>query len=86
MNNTTNTLPKELNALDVGPDSEYVSNMFTGERCFLPPVAVAIYDFIIGAQLISHTEMFDSKVRKEMQIGLNWFKKHYPREYMTLLD
>jgi hypothetical protein len=44
----------------------------------LDPLAVAVYDTIKGAEVIEDY----SRVRK----GLEWFRKHYPAEYMVLLD
>ena len=44
----------------------------------LPAFAVAIYDTIIGAE---QTEDYDL-----MQKGLDWFSKHFTKEYMVLLD
>ena len=69
-------LPFDCEILDSEPKE--VKNPFTGEGCILTPEAIAVYDTLKGA------EMFGlwTTVRK----GLDWFRKHYPREYMTLLD
>ena len=79
------TLPKGLTDLSIGLDEEYVSNPFSGERCKLTPQAVAMYDFIMGIQMI-HPNGMPSKAIKELRSGLDWFRKHYPKEYMILLD
>lgn len=55
-----------------------VKNPFSGEKCVLQPTAIAVYDCIKGAEAV---EDFDI-VRK----GLDWFIKHYPKEYGVLLD
>ena len=55
-----------------------VPNRFSGEKASLPWFAVAVYDMIKGAEV---TEEYDL-----MQKGLSWFSKHFPNEYMTLLD
>ena len=55
-----------------------VANPFSGEKVKLHPTAIAVYDCIKGAEML---EEFDT-VRK----GLDWFRKHYPKEYMVLLD
>ena len=55
-----------------------VKNPFSGQKCVLQPTAIAVYDCIKGAEAV---EDFDI-VRK----GVDWFRKHYPKEYMVLLD
>jgi hypothetical protein len=55
-----------------------VTNRFSGESCTLEPDAIAVYDCIIGAEMIGDY--------KRMQKGLNWFRKYFPEEYMVLLD
>ena len=62
----------------VGTESEIVKNPFSGESCLLSPEAVAVYDTIKGCELFGDWQ----GVRK----GLDWFRKHYPTEYMVLLD
>ena len=55
-----------------------VQNRFGGATASLPWFAVAVYDLIIGAERL---EDYDT-----VQKGLGWFSKHFPNEYMTLLD
>ena len=55
-----------------------VANPYSGEKVMLEPIAVAVYDCIKGAEM-----MQDYKLVEE---GIEWFQKHYPREYMVLLD
>jgi hypothetical protein len=62
----------------IGTESELVTNPFSGESCTLTPEAVAVYDTIRGC------EMFGDY--KGLRKGLDWFRKHYPQEYMVLLD
>ena len=59
-------------------EPETITNPFSGESVELEPVAVAVYDTIMGAQRFGHYQT----VRK----GLDWFRRFYPREYMILLD
>lgn len=73
---TTRKLPFPCNILDTEP--QRVANRFSGESCMLPPDAVAVYDTIIGAEMMGDY----STVRK----GLSWFQRFFPSEYMTLLD
>ena len=44
----------------------------------LEPDAIAVYDSIKGAELLKEYEI----VRQ----GVQWFRKHFPKEYMILLD
>lgn len=69
-------LPFECLILDDAPVK--VTNPFSGESCMLTPEAVAVYDVIMGAQMVGNW----TAVRK----GLDWFIEHFPAEYMTLLD
>ena len=55
-----------------------VPNTFSGEVAHLPWFAVAVYDMIKCAEIKENYDL--------MQKGLSWFSKHFPKEYMTLLD
>ena len=55
-----------------------VANPYSGEKVMLEPIAVAVYDCIKGAEML---EDFDG-----VEKGIEWFQKHYPKEYMVLLD
>ena len=55
-----------------------VANPFSGAKASLPWFAVAVYDMIIGAERLEDYTT--------VQKGLSWFSKHFPKEYMTLLD
>ena len=54
------------------------ANHFSGESTTLPQFAKAVRDAIIGAELQADYP----KVRK----GLDWFRQHFAKQYMTLLD
>ena len=69
-------LPFECLILDKEP--QLVANRFSGESVMLPPDAIAVYDSIMGAEMMGDYKT----VRK----GLDWFRKHFPSEYMVLLD
>jgi|19_taG_2_1085344.scaffolds.fasta_scaffold27901_1 hypothetical protein len=64
--------------LKIGTESEVVTNQFTGKSVTLEPDAVAVYDLIMGSQLTNNYKL--------TRIGLDWFIKHYPKQYMVLLD
>ena len=55
-----------------------VTNRFSNEPALLPWFAVAVYDVIIGSEMV---EDYD-----KVQRGCSWFSKHFPKAYMVLLD
>ena len=59
-------------------DGGEVENPFSGEKCYLTADALSVYDVIKESEALEDY----ATVRK----GLDWFQKHYPKEYMTLLD
>ena len=68
-------------ALDLGTDPlkmEEVKNPYSSQSCMLPTFAVAVYDAIIGSEMFGD---YDT-VRK----GLDWFKQHFAKQYMVVLD
>ena len=80
-NDKTYTIPKPFNECYFGdePTKEVtLTNRFSGESATVPAFAVAIYDTILGAE---HTQNYDL-----MQKGLNWYRKYFAKQYMTLLD
>jgi len=71
-------IPFDLD-LQIDKDRELVvANRFSGERTSLPWFAVAVYDLIMGAEQFEQYET--------VQQGLDWFRKYFPKQYMTLLD
>lgn len=62
----------------VGTENEVITNPFSGESITLSPDAVAVYDTIMGCQMIGDY--------KTMRKGLTWFSRHYAKAYMVLLD
>ena len=72
-------------------EMETVTNPFSGESISMPRFAVAVYDVIIGSNHIA--EQYDSKhgygtspAWNDVRKGIDWFREHYPKEYMVLLD
>ena len=55
-----------------------VRNRFGGEECILPGYAVSVYDTIIGAEQF---EAYDI-----VRAGIDWFRQHFPKQYMVVLD
>jgi hypothetical protein len=62
----------------IGTEYEVITNPFSGESVSLTPEAVAVYDTLKGCEMVGD---YDG-VRK----GLDWFMKHFPKEYFILLD
>ena len=91
-NNKTIKLP--FAGADYGTEPlemETVSNPFSGESIAMPKFAVAVYDVIMGSNLIA--ERYDqahgmgtSPDWKLVRKGLDWFRKYFAEEYMVLLD
>ena len=61
-------LPFECIIFDKEP--QLVANRFSGESVMLPPDAIAVYDSIMGAEMVGDY--------KRMRKGLDWFRKHFP--------
>ena len=72
------TLPFLVAKESLSTEVDTVRNRFGGESCTLPAFAIAVYDVIIGS------EMFGDY--KTVRQGLDWFSKHFTKEYMVLLD
>ena len=79
--NKTIEMTKPLDEMRLGknPLAEIkVANRFSGVETTLPNFAVAVYDVIMGSE-----QLRDDKT---MRIGLDWFMKNFPKQYMVLLD
>ena len=80
-NNKTYKIPKPFSDnidMDQALDMVTCENPYSSEKCELPDFAATIYYNIKDAEW---TENYDV-VRK----GLDWFKKYFTAQYMTLLD
>ena len=71
---------------DIYGDGGIVANRFTGEEYELNNVELSMYDFIMGATMMSEMGMHHDSMIIELRKGLNWFRKHNPKAYMVLLD
>jgi len=69
-------LPFDCILFDTEP--QVVTNPFSGDSITLEPMAIAVYDSIMGANMIGDY--------KTVQKGVSWFRKYFPKEYMVLLD
>ena len=77
-NGKTIKMPFEIYPEFLNDKEVEASNHFSGEATTLPQFAKAVRDAIIGAELQADY----AKVRK----GLDWFTRHFAKQYMVLLD
>ena len=74
-----------------GEKDVIIENRFGGEKATVPGYAAPVYDVTMGSNHLA--ERYDAKhgtgtapqwatVRK----GLDWFRRHFAKEYMVLLD
>ena len=68
--------PFEIEIIDIKPVE--VTNPFSGQKATLQPTAIAVYDCIKGAEALGEYDTVEK--------GIDWFIKHYPKEYGILLD
>ena len=77
-NNKQYKLPFEVE-LPEDPTAEVeIANRFSGQSTTMPEFAVTVYDVIIGSEMLQDYET----VRQ----GLDWFKQHFAKQYMVVLD
>ena len=55
-----------------------IKNRFTGEETEMPGYAASVYDTIIGAERFEAWEI--------VRAGIDWFRQHFPKQYMVVLD
>jgi len=72
-------------------EMENVTNQLSGASIAMPKFAVAVYDVTIGSNLIAESYdqkhgMGSSPAWKDVRKGLDWFRQHFAKEYMVLLD
>ena len=78
-NNKTIKLPfPSANYGDNPLEEIEISNRFNGDKTILPTFAVAVYDVIMGSEMLKQWE--------DHRKGLDWFIKYFPKQYMVLLD
>ena len=72
-------------------EMETVQNPFSGQSIAMPKFAVAVYDVIMGSNL--RAEKYDAihgmgrcHAWQDVRKGLDWFRRHFAKEYMVLLD
>ena len=93
-NGKTFVIPKPFNQCDFSDEPltmETVTNQFSGQSIEMPRFAVAIYDVIMGSNLIAERYdqthgMGSSSAWNDVRKGLDWFRQYFAKEYMVLLD
>jgi len=63
-----------------------VTNRFGGDSCHLNNVELSMYDFIMGAVMVSETQGASKTLVNDLRKGLDWFRKNNSNAYMVLLD
>ena len=63
-----------------------VKNRFSGEEYELNNVELSMYDYIMGATLMSEMGMHHDGLITELRKGLDWFRMNNAEAYMVLLD
>ena len=74
-----------------GEKDVVLKNRFGGEECTVPGYAAAVYDVIIGSEMIAsqedkHLGDGGSKQWDNVRKGLDWFKQYFAEQYMVVLD
>ena len=72
------TILKEMSVLKENDPLLTVTNQFTGASIKLTPKAEGLYSYIIGCESMQKWD--------NMAVAISYFRKHYPKEYMILLD
>ena len=80
-----NTLPAWFNGAKYDK-GDIVTNPFSGEEYELTSAQLAMYDFIMGAQMTFEMGNTDEDVIKDFHKGLDWFAATDVKGYMKLLD
>ena len=90
-NNKTIKLPWKLANIETSTEQVTRQNPFSGQSIELPEFAAVIYDVIIDFNL--RAERYDAKhgmgtasLWTQVRKGLDWFRQHFAKEYMVLLD
>tara|TARA_R110000850_G_scaffold163385_1_gene288065 strand:+ start:73 stop:366 length:294 start_codon:yes stop_codon:yes gene_type:complete len=69
---------KEMSVLEEGHELLVVKNPYSGVSIKLTPQAEGLYSYITGCESMGLYE--------NMNVATSYFREHYPKEYMILLD
>ena len=78
-------IPKWFNGT-IYKEGGTVANRFTGEKYELNNVELSMYDFIMGASIMSEIGMHHDSMITDLRKGLDWFRQYNAEAYMVLLD
>ena len=80
-------LPKWFDG-ELYKEGDAVTNPYSGEKIELTAEELSMYDFCMGATFVYEMGglSVDGKILKELQKGLDWFRKNNAKAYMVLLD
>ena len=67
-------------------EGETVRNRFSGEEYELNNVELSMYDFVMGASIITEMGSRDTQIITDLRNGLDWFRMNNAKAYMILLD
>lgn len=90
-NGKTIKLPFNIPGDMLKVDECYAENHISGESITLPRFAKSVRDGILYYEWNANEEdkrlgWGGSKLWNEVRSGLNWFRQHFAKEYMVLLD
>ena len=78
-------LPKWFEG-DIYEEGAVVINRFSGEEYKLNNIELSMYDFIMGASIVTEMGGRETKLITELRKGLDWFRMNNAEAYMVLLD
>ena len=78
-------LPKWFEG-DIYEEGAVVINRFSGEEYKLNNIELSMYDFIMGASIVTEMGGRETKLITELRKGLDWFRMNNADAYMVLLD
>ena len=67
-------------------EGDTVANRFSGKEYKLTAEELSMYDFVMGASIMLEMGLTSEFTTKELQKGLDWFRKNNSKAYMVLLD
>ena len=74
-------IPKWFNG-EIYDKGAVVTNPYSGDEYELNNIELSMYDFVMGASIVSE---FGGTV-EDLRKGLDWFRQYNPEAYMVLLD
>ena len=82
---TKQQLPKWFKG-ELYEEGAVVQNRFGGGEIELNNVELSMYDFVMGAVIMTEMGNRDTKLINELRKGLDWFRMNNAEAYMVLLD